>query len=151
MLPALRVKIGVGKDALPYHREQVAIASDFRELVRQFDQLSDELAAVRGHRTEFDPVTGEAKAMPIPAISEERRRACVIQQDDLLRRMRLLDGVEGEQRTAKAMAETVAMLKERERQVADGLEIDRRAQHQAREERLNKAAAARARMLRNDF
>lgn len=152
MQSGIRVKTGLGRDALPYHREMMAITVECQELAREFDRLSDELTDVQSHRTEIDPATGEAKPVPVYRVQGARHAAYVAQQADLARRMRLLIGeesgfgLEGQKRIKQALFESVGLIKARDQQVAEHAEAKRRAEEMAREERINAQARSIARM-----
>lgn len=148
----LIVQIGVGKDATPYHRELAGIAREVDDLYRQQDHLAAELERVVRYDTEIDPATGKPAPVPVYAVTGERAKAYVQQQEDLQRRVRLLigtgdqPGLEGAKRVRQALAESVALRVEKERQVSEAAEAKRRAAHNAREKRINAQAEALARM-----
>lgn len=151
-LPAIRIATGLGSDALPYHREMVSIARDVRDLDREFQRVTQELAEVRSYGVEIDPETGKSRPKEILAVQGQRRRALENRQEDLLRNIRVLEGengsngIEAQRRLAEAMAETIAILKERDRQVTEDKEAKSRAVELAREERINRKAQSYARM-----
>lgn len=150
-LPAIRLATGLGDDAFPYHREMLAIAREVRDLDREFMRNFHELAEVRSYGVELDPETGQQRPKQILAVQGPRRLGLENRQQDLLRQLRMLDGgggtaIEAKRRLAEAMGETVTMLKERDRQVAEDKEAKSRAVELAREERINRKAKSYARM-----
>jgi hypothetical protein len=151
----LRVMTGVGKDATPYHREQVAIARDYRDLAAEFDRIQADLHRVARYENVTDPNTGEAKAVPVLAISAERQKAYIARQDDISRRMRLLVnddgsmGYEGEQRLRQALHESSAARQKLAQQLYVDAEAKRRAAHNEQERRINERAESLARLQRN--
>ncbi|MCW1382692.1 hypothetical protein OLX02_07630 [Novosphingobium sp. KCTC 2891] len=154
MRPNIRLMTGLGRDATPYHREQLAITREYQDAAAEFDRLQGELSAVARHVTQFDPVTGKAHAVPVPKVSEERRRAIVAEMDSLAIRMRLLHngdqpGVEAEMRLKQAMFETVQARKETRRQIDESAEAKRRAVEINRESRINEHAQRLAALTRN--
>lgn len=155
MRPALRLKTGLGPSASPYHREMLAIAREYTDAVEELGRLQDELTAVSHHRTEIDPVTGEAKAIPVYRVSEARRRGIADQMTALTSRMTLLHKADGEpgyeaaKRLQQAMYESVQARKEVSRQVEERAEVKRRAADINREERINEQARRLAALTRN--
>lgn len=153
---SLMVKIGVGKDATPYHRELLDIVREVEDNYRQIDALQAELDRVARYDTEADPVTGEPKPVPVHAVTGERKRAYTAQQEDLHRRIRLLmnpdgtPGIEGARRAKEALAESVAARVELERQVTEEAEAKVLATKNARDERIRKRADSIVRLNRND-
>jgi len=153
----LRVLTGVGSDASPYHREQVAIAREVRDLSKEFDRLSEQLTEVARYDTSVDPVTGDAKAVPVYAVSAERAKGIASQQDDISRRIRLLlnddgtMGYEAEKRLRQRLHESATQRAALHEQVAGRAEAERRADEIIREERINKQAQSIASMRRNTF
>lgn len=151
----LRAMIGVGQNALPYHREMAGIAREYRDLAQQFDRITEELADVARHDTQTDPATGKPVAVPVMRVQGTRRAAYLEQQDSLLRQMRLLanddgtPGHEGAQRMKQALSESVALLKDRQQQAEEAAEAKRRAEHIVREDRINRRAESLARMHGN--
>lgn len=154
---SLMVKIGVGRDATPYHQELLGIAREVEDNNRQIDALQAELDRVARYGTVTDPVTGEIKPVPVYAVTGERERAYKAQQVDLHRRIRLLvndngtPGIEGAKRAHQALAESVAALVERDRQVTEEAAAKLLAAKDARDERIRKRADSIVRLNRNDF
>jgi L-alanine-DL-glutamate epimerase-like enolase superfamily enzyme len=150
--PQLFAQIGVGRNALPYHREMAGIAAEFQNLTRQYDRLAEALDEVVGHDTCTDPATGKAEAVPVYAVVGPKRQEYIDQQADLVRHMTMLQradgspGIEGARRMEQALFETVALIKGRQAQAEEAAEAKRRAEHIARERRINRQAEAFARM-----
>lgn len=154
MLPDIRIKCGVGPGASEYHREQAAIAREYRDLCQQFDFYAAELSEISHHATEFDSKTGEALAVPVYAVQGNRAKAYAEHQEDLLRQMRLLikddgsHGLEGEKRRLRALAASVRNIKALEQQAAEAAEASAKADEINREERVRLQAESLARMRR---
>jgi hypothetical protein len=151
----LRVMTGVGADATPYHREQVAIARDYRDLASDFDRLQKELERVARYETTVDPETGAPKALPIYAVTAERAQAYAMQQDDISRRMRLLvndDGTmghEGEKRLRQALHQSATQRAELQRQIEERAEAKQMALQINRDRRVKEQAERLASLQRN--
>ena len=151
----LVTKIGVGKDATPYHRELAGIARDVEDLYRQHASYQTQLEEIARYEMETDPATGEVKPVPVYAVTGERAQAYVTQQHDLLRRIRLLvqddgtPGLEGAKRAKRALHETVTARVEFERQLSERREVKARAETMNRERRINAQAEALASLQRN--
>ncbi|WP_298289511.1 hypothetical protein [Novosphingobium sp.] len=145
-LPALRIQTGLGESALPYHREMALIAREVRDLGREFDRVTAELTEVQSYGMETDPVTGQARPKEVLRVQGTRRKALEDRQQDLLRNMRVLEGngsgngIEANRRLAEAMAETVALLKERDRQVSEHREAEALGVQMARTARIEAKA-----------
>lgn len=145
-LPALRIQTGLGEGALPYHREMALIAREVSDLGREFDRVAAELAEVQSYGTETDPETGETRPKEIFRVQGTRRKALEGRQQDLLRNLRVLGGdasgtpVEANRRLAAAMAETVAVLKERDRQQSEDQEARELGAEMARKARVEAKA-----------
>lgn len=148
-------KIGVGKDATPYHRELAGIARDVQDLSRQFDAYQAQLEEVVRYDTVTDPATGEPKPVPVYAVTGDRARGYVMQQQDLSRRIRLLvqddgtPGLEGAKRAKQAMYESVAARVELTRQVTEEAEAKAEAVEINRKRRITARADSLARLQRN--
>lgn len=151
----LITKIGVGKDATPYHREMAGIAREVSDLHDEHTRLENELAHVVRHDTVIDPATGEPKAVPVYAVMGTRARAYVERQRDLERQIRLLAGegdglgIEGQRRVSRAMHESVMARVELQRQVDEEAEAKALAETINRNHRVNARAESLARLRRN--
>ncbi len=152
---SLRILTGVGADATPYHREQVAIAREVRELDAEFLQLSSELAHVLRHDTVVDPATGEATAVPVYAVTGERLRAYAARQDDISRRRRLLVnddgsmGYESEKRLRQALYDSSVARAKLQQQLEERAEVKQMAQQINRDRRIKEQAERLASLQRN--
>lgn len=150
-----RVLTGLGEGALPFHREEVAIAREVRDTKRLRDNLQAQLDEVIDHETVFDEATGTTKAQPVMLVQGERRRAYEAQIADYDRRVRLLHdgnslGIEGQKRMRDAMRETVALRMHVAQEAADLAEVKALADEMLRKERIEARAKALANMRRNE-
>ncbi|RDS76406.1 hypothetical protein DL238_01465 [Alteriqipengyuania lutimaris] len=140
----IRAMTGVGKEALPFHREQAEIAGRYYELQRRRDALQDDLDRVREYTTETDPETGAAKPAEIMAITGTRRAAYEDQVIELDRQMRLLVGpdgsygIEAQKRLEETLRKSAAILYDRAQVQQEEAEAKRRAAEAEREERINR-------------
>lgn len=157
MLPAIRLRTGVGSTALPYHREMALIGREWCDLADEYDRIADELCDIERHETRFNSATGEHEAVPVYRIDGPRRDAYGLRQADLLRQMRLLQaddgsvGIEAAKRMREAMGESVGLIKERNRQVAVEEAARKRADEVLFEEEVAKKAASYASRKRATF
>ena len=155
LLVMARASGAMGENATPYHREMATIEHEWRQAKRIADDCADQLAEVESYRTEFDPVTGEAKPVAVLAAQGERQSALLRELAVQQHKMRLLTdpegnfGPEGKNRMKVALYESVEAAKAVEAQRADRIEIERRAQHMEREHRLNQQAEQLASFRRN--
>ena len=153
----IRVKTGLGEDALPFHREQITIARQVRDLVQRRGWFESELSRVRSYGTQTDPETGEVSPVEEKAINGPRRDGYQNQIDDIDRQIRLLmnpdgtPGIEAKRRVREALAESAAMLHQIAQQKAEAAEVKRRAVEINRENRINARAQSLARMQRNEI
>lgn len=149
------VKLGVGKDATPYHRELAAIAREVDDLMRDHDNIQGELERVEGYRTEVDPETGEPKPVKVYAVTGTKAKAYVERQQDILRQVRLLvgddngPGIEGARRVREALVESVAARVELERQLTEEAEAKALAAKINRDKRISARAESLASLQRN--
>lgn len=154
-LSRIRLKTGVGEDATPYHRAQCHMAREYFDIMDEHDRYAAQLDEIARHETEVDPLSGEARAVPVYAVQGSRRNAYQFQMDNLLRRAGLLfnadgtPGLEGSKRLREASAQSVAILRDRDSAAEERAEAKRRGAELAREERISKQAASIARMSRN--
>jgi hypothetical protein len=144
----LRVKAGAGEGANPYQQEVFQLARDRQQLEQEAWRLETELAEVVRWDNVTDPATGKATPVPVEAVQGEARKAKQGRIDEIGRHLKQLEGIEGQRRLQKAMKLTLEAEKAQREQLADNAEADRRARELVREERINKQAQARARMLR---
>lgn len=150
----IRIKTGVGSNATPYHREQVGIAREVRDLGQEFDRLAASLQEVERYDRITDPVTGETKPVPVYRMRGTRLAAITAQQDDIIRRIRLLQngnayGLEGERRMKQALHESVMAHKALMEQREEAAEAERQAVDEARKERINARAQSLKRLRTN--
>lgn len=144
----IRSMTGVGKDALPFHKEQAEIAGQFYDLQRRRDDLQDELDKVREYTTETDPETGAPKPVEIMAVTGNRRASFEHQVAELDRRMRLLVapdgsyGIEAQKRLEETLRKSAAILFDRAQVQEEEAEAKRRAAEAEREDRINRRADA---------
>lgn len=147
-IPELRMVTGLGDDALPYQREMVSIARDMRDIEREFMRLSEELDEVRSYGVEFDPETGKNRPKEVLAVQGQRRRAMEDQRRELMSRLAMLNegGHEAQRRLAQALGESVAILKERDRQAAEERDARALGAEKARKARVEAKAELYARL-----
>lgn len=153
-LPDIRVMTGLSSDATPYHREMANIAANHRDLAREFDRITKELAEVSRYRSVSDPATGEQKPEPVLAIQGTQRLARIDRLAELNHAMKMLHledgslGPEAKRRMNAALRESVAARLTLKHAAEDKAEVERRAAAMVREERIAEQAASRARLLR---
>lgn len=155
MRAELIVKTGVGGNALPFHREMVAVAREFSDIDREANRLVEQLGEIVRYDMRRDPITGEQKPVAVLRLTGTRRAAAEEQLKDLERRARLLfnedgtRGIEGQRRMRQAMHESVGLLKARNQQVEEDREARRLGEQMNREARINARAAQYASIQRN--
>ena len=155
--PALRVAGGVGKDATPSQREQVAIAREVQDYGREFNQLQERIDEIERHDTVTNQTTGEAVAVPVYRLDGERLRAAQQQQRDIMGRIRALvnadgtPGFEGAKRLKEAEYESVMARKALAESLADEAEAKRLVEKELREDRITKRVQSMKRLRTNDF
>lgn len=151
-----RLLIGNGPDALPYHNEQLTIAREYDEAQREADRIFEELAEVSHHDTVFNEATGKQEAVPVFAVQGGRRRAMEARIQELSYKSSLLadadgnDGPEAKRRLAKALQESVGVLKKQRQDAYEMAEAKRRAVANEQERRINERADQFARLSRNE-
>jgi hypothetical protein len=154
---ATRVLTGVGSNASPYHREMVGIAREVRDLGAKYDQLQQDLSEVVRYETVTDPATGEPKPVPVYRVGGVRAQAYAAQQQDILRRIRLLvqddgtHGIEAGKRLRQALHESAVARQKLQQQVEERAEAKRRADEINRERRINAQAQSLASVARSTF
>lgn len=155
MRPSLRALTGVGPQALPYHREGVALAAEARRLVQDATRLGKELEEIAGYRSEVNPATGQAEPKPVYRVQGPSRAAKERALHELIYRYTLLfnedgtPGIEGARRMKQALYESVQLLKQRDEARAEMAEVERQAKEQVRNERIAAKVGARVRMARS--
>lgn len=154
-LSRIRLMTGLGKSALPYHKEMVSVAREYRDLAREWNRYNDDLNRVSGYTTTTDPQTGDAIPEEVHTIGGVRRTHYENHMRDLERRMRLLvnedgkPGIEAQNRTREALKESIALIKRHESEAAIQADIQRRAAEINREKRVEDQAQLLARIQRN--
>lgn len=146
---ALRARAGLGDDATPIQREAFAIAREMGDLQDEDLRIAHELGEVERWETKFDPATGKDVPVPAERVQGERRQKLEARRREIEHHLKLLEGPEGEHRKAKALKESVEQVKAKRQQLEDHAEIDRRARDKAREDRIEKAAEARAKRYKD--
>lgn len=151
-----RAETGIAADSLPYHKTDVEIAGQVRQLDREIAQYRGYLDEVSGHETVTDPATGEKTAQPILRVTGARRRGFESTLHDLERRRRLLVdddgnlGVEAIRLRRESLEESAKLLKERAEAAEDALEVKRQVAAKLREDRIAKQVEAQLRLARNE-
>ncbi|MBN8805902.1 MAG: hypothetical protein BGO58_11720 [Sphingopyxis sp. 65-8] len=152
-----RIMIGVGSQALPLDKARVSIANQERLLERRVDQLAAEINEQTGSRAVYDretgmavidPATGLPKMEPIYALSKGLRDVKAGEMMELVRQLSVLRGPGGEKELDEALKESVAVVRERQQQRANLVEVDRLARETIRKEEIDARAAIRAKHLR---
>lgn len=144
----LRVSAGPGEGTDPYWREAFAIANERQQLEQEVWRLEAELAEVERFDTIVDPATGQTMPKAVERYQGELRRGMELRRDELLRQLKVLTEIESPRRLQKARFEAVQLVKAQRQQLADEAEVRRRAEEKVREERIERRAEARAKMLR---
>jgi hypothetical protein len=154
----LRIKAGPGEGATPLEREQFGLAREIHELETEELEIQRQLAEVEKAVPVYneitgepviDPLTGKQMTKLVDRIQGDRRKALEARAKELAYRVSLLQGVEGDRRIDRALAETIAREKQQRQQLADRGEVERMAEEIAREKRIRKQAEARARFKDN--
>lgn len=154
--PALRVAGGVGKDATPFQRVQVAIAREVQDETRKIESWQERIDEISHHDTVIDETTGEAKAVPVYRLEGAALRGAQNQQRIHMGHIRSLvnedgsPGYAGMLRLKEAEYESVMARKALAEQVADDTEAKRRTEEELREDRIAKRVKSMKRMRTND-
>jgi hypothetical protein len=151
---AVRVRAGVGEGASPLQREQFALAGDIDRHEREYLDIQSQLAEVEKWVPVFDdtgkpvidPDTGQQQVKAIEKIKGDRRGGMEARAQELLYRIGLLNGVEGDRRIQRALAATIEAEKANAQQLAERKEAKQMAEDMAREERVRRNAESIARM-----
>jgi hypothetical protein len=152
MRPALRVAGGVGKNATPFQREQVAIAREVQDGNREIERLQERIDEIERHATVVDESTGEVKAVPVYRLEGRSLMAAQQAQRDIMGRIRALvkadgsPGFEGFRRLKEAEYESVMARKEIAQQLADDAEAKLRTEAELREDRIAQRVKSMKRM-----
>lgn len=150
-----RVMTGVHATSLPYHKEQLEIAAQVRQLDEQKAFYQEQLDRVE-YETRFDPETGKRVPVAVPVLSEARRKAYAQNIRDIEGQRNQLvrpdgtNGVEAQRRINAAVGESARILQHLDRQREERAEVKRRAEAINRERRINAQAEALASMTRNE-
>jgi hypothetical protein len=146
----VRSRAGVGEGALPIHQQLAELTADHRALGQRGQAITDQLAEVSHHDTQVDPATGQRVPVPVLAVQGQMRVGLERELEQVAYRMKLLEGPEGKRLMDKALAESVAIVKQRTAMLRDEAEVTALAEKQVREARLAKRAKVRARMIDPD-
>lgn len=152
VLGVSRGQTGVGETATQYHKEMSEIAGEFRQMHDEIAYFQKQLDRVR-FENRFNDQTGKNEPVEVAVLSAERRRGYAANIAELQRRQRLLlnedgsFGIEGAKRMQRALDQSARTLKRVDEERAIAAEINRRAAEIVREDRINKLARARAKML----
>lgn len=132
-----RVKVlaGIHKEANEYERVSFGIMREIYHMQREADRLSDELADVAGYSKEHDE-EGNPQGVPIPRYQNEARRALEAALEDVRRRIRLLEGREGDQLRAEAAKVTQDRIRDQNERLAEDHEVRRLAAEKQRSQRI---------------
>ena len=145
-LAGIRVKSGLGPDALPYHREAAEIAGRVKDLHRKRDILQEDIDRIARYDMIDDPVTGVPNPTPVYALPEYRRNAYAEQVADYDRQARLLVdpsgkyGIQGSKQINAALVKSAQMLQQLEVNRADERDAQALAVDMVRKERVQKRA-----------
>ncbi|HWJ68867.1 MAG TPA: hypothetical protein VNS79_02300 [Sphingobium sp.] len=141
------INAGAGEGATHTQRVMLEQASKVRDIKAELDRVDAELAEVVGYETQFDE-KGAPIPVPIHRLTGQRRKEWEARRATLGHQMGLIAGIEGEREISEANRADAVAAHEMRTMLADHKEIRRRAVHMAREDRLNAAAAQRAKMLK---
>lgn len=142
----IRSMTGVGRDALPFHRELAQIAMDVRELQEKRATYQTAVDDIKDLKKATDPVTGELVAEPVYRLNEEKRRNYRDVIADIDRNIRLLvdpegkPGIEGKKRLDKALLASAELLHQRNAMREEEAEAQKLAAEMAKRERVEKRA-----------
>ena len=140
----LRVR-STSDEASHYVREHCAMEYELVEAERESFRIMDKLNA---KRTVTDPVTGSKIETEEFALANADRDALTKQLMDLFHRSEALAGAEGQRRQEEARQKDWAAYVDVQRRVWEAQEVDRRAHKMNSDDRINAAAATRARHLK---
>jgi len=143
----LRAKAGLGEDATPVQRTAFATTRELHDLDMEAYNISAQLGEVARWDNVVDPATGKVMPLAIERIQGERRKALEARLREIDHHKHQLNTVEGERRHKQAVKETLDAEKRTRQALEERAEAIRRADESAREDRINAAAASRARFL----
>ncbi len=155
-LGAIRGKVGVHPNSLPFHKEQAQIAMDVQSFYDKRDVLQKGIDKVVDVRKVEDPTTGEVSAEPIYWLSDHTRQKWQEAIDGLDRDIRLLvkedgsHGIIGARRLAHAEIASAKILQKQADMFAREQEAQELAAKMVREEQVAERAEILARMKRSD-
>ena len=132
-----RVKVlsGIHKEASEYERVSFGIMREIYHMEREADRISAELADVVGYSKDHD-ADGNPQGVPILRYQNDARRAREAALEDVRRRIRLLQGREGDQLRAEAAKVTQDRIREHNERLAEDHEVRRLAAEKQRSERI---------------
>ena len=140
----LRVR-STSDDASHYVREHCAMEYELVEAERESFRIADQL---NEKRTVVDPITGNKIETDEFVLTGPARDALGKQLVDLFQRSETLAGSEGQRRRDAARQKDWAEYVDLQRRVWEAQEVDRRAHKMNSDDRINAAAATRARHLK---
>lgn len=149
---AIRGLTGVGRDALPFHREQANIAMEVRTLQEKRASYVEQVDKIVDVRKAEDPVTGEIVAEPVYWLPEYKRENFRNVIADIDRNIRLLvdndgkPGIEGKKRLDKALLESAQAVRQRNAVLAEEADAQKLAAERARQARVERRAEVISRM-----
>jgi hypothetical protein len=144
--PSAILAVGLGENALPYHREMFTIAREVETAHHEADRIQAELDAVDGFDMQRDAETGEAKPVPVPVLKGLMRQGAINRLNDLQYRVSLLvdpdggHGPEAKRRLAAELTASVAAVHQQQEQVAIHAEAKTLAVEINRERRVRQLA-----------
>lgn len=141
-----RLKAGVPKNA--YQAECFQLHFDTLAVEAEMDRIDKRLSEVASHRTEIDPNTGQARAVPVPLLRGEDRDGWIKRYAELGAKLANLKGGDGERRLGAALDRAVADHKRMADQVELHREADALADKTIRDEELARLAKGKAAMKR---
>lgn len=148
----VRVHQGPGVGANAYQVEMFAQAKQLQQLDREYQRIVGELGEFDGFKTgDIDPATGEPAAEKIYRYTGDRRRAMEQRLAAITQEVTHIEGGEGDRRLRKALEKAVADTKKSRDQVNILHEAKARAEHNAREDRINQLAAGFAKAHRGNL
>lgn len=136
----VRIVCGPGEGANAFQRAKFALTFEIEEAEREAIRLGNELAEIERWDNLADPTTGELKPVPVEKLQGERRRGVEMQRQQMLHKLDMLNGIEGERRLAKAKFEAVQEVKALRAQLDDDREARKRADEMLRDERIDARA-----------
>ena len=132
-----RVKVlsGIHKEANEYERVSFGIMREIYHMQREADRISEELADVVGYSKELDE-EGSPQGVAILRYQHEARRAREAALEDVRRRIRLLEGREGDQLRAEAAKVTQDRIRDQNERLQEDHEVRKLAAEKQRSVRI---------------